>query len=125
MSDAIPSRAAKVWLPEGANRGLGRVEGGWRHEPDWDKIVMAEPGARCYSRGECRVILGRQPDSRRWHLSISCPDRNPTWEEIRDARYSLMPKQITVAMILPKPEDYLNVMEFCFHLHQIDEGAVD
>ena len=36
-----------------------------------------------------------------WHLSISTPSRNPTWEEIKQARYDLCPHDVTMAMILP------------------------
>lgn len=36
-----------------------------------------------------------------WHLSISHPSRYPTWDEIRDARYDLVPDGCTLAMLLP------------------------
>jgi hypothetical protein len=54
-----------------------------------------------------------------WHLSISHPTRNPTWEEIRDARYELLPDACTVGMLLPPKAEYVNVHPYCFHLHEV------
>jgi hypothetical protein len=53
------------------------------------------------------------------HASISTAYRNPTWEEIRAARYDHIPDDVTVGMILPPRSEYVNLHEFCFHLHQI------
>jgi hypothetical protein len=60
-----------------------------------------------------------------WHLSISHPDRYPTWDEVADARYEFCPASITMAMLLPPPERYLNLHEHVFHLWQIDDRRVD
>jgi len=54
-----------------------------------------------------------------WNLSISHPNRYPTWDEIHDARYQLLPNEITVAMILPPKKEYVNIHSNCFHLHEI------
>jgi hypothetical protein len=60
----------------------------------------------------------------RWHLSVSHPTRLPTWEEVKQLRYELMPKDKNMAMILPPEKDYVNIHEFCFHLFEIDfEGG--
>ena len=58
----------------------------------------------------------------RWHLSISCADRYPGWEEIKDARYSLLPLGLTFAQILPPPNEYTNIHRNCFHLWEIEDG---
>jgi hypothetical protein len=68
------------------------------------------------------------PARRGWHLSIShgvllpdgsaVPGRDPTWEEIKDARYRFTPPTVEMAMILPRPEHFVNVHATCFHLHQ-------
>ncbi|NPV81906.1 MAG: hypothetical protein HPY52_16870 [Firmicutes bacterium] len=81
--------------------------------------VNLEPGAQAYRYGPCLVIVGKSEDG--WHMSISHPDRYPTWDEIRDARYQFMPHDITVAMLLPPPEEYINIHENCFHLWQIED----
>lgn len=80
---------------------------------------------KAFFYGPCRVFVGREPlgpgGGLRWHLSISHPTRYPTWDEIKGARYKLMPKEITVAMMLPPPEQYVNVHENCFHLHEVEQ----
>jgi len=54
-----------------------------------------------------------------WHLSISHPIRYPTFDEIRDVRYKYLPNEITVAMLFPPKEEYVNLHPNCFHLWQI------
>jgi len=78
-----------------------------------------EPGARAYRLGECLVFVGVSEDG--WHLSISHPSRYPTWDEIKAARYQLTPHNITMAMILPPPNEYVNIHENCFHLWQVED----
>jgi len=56
-----------------------------------------------------------------WHMSISHPSRYPTWNEIRDARYELLPDDCTMAMLLPPKAEYVNLHPNCFHLHEILE----
>ena len=67
--------------------------------------------------GECYIIVSI--DDGKWHLSISHPNRYPTWDEIKKARYKFMPKDITAAMFLPPEKEYINVHPNCFHLWQI------
>jgi hypothetical protein len=67
--------------------------------------------------GECLVMVSYEPNG--WHLSISHQSRNPTWEEIRNARYELVPDNVTMAMLLPPKAEYVNVHKFCFHLYQL------
>lgn len=78
-----------------------------------------EPRARAYKFGECLVITGVSEQG--WHMSISHPTRYPTWDEIRDARYALVPDEVTMAMLLPPRSEYVNVHENCFHLWQVAE----
>ena len=86
----------------------------WKPRPDWPSMLEC---LKWYSWGNCRVLVGQEPQG--WHLSISCPNRNPTWEEIKQARYDLLPHDVTMAMILPPTSEYINIHNFCFHLHQI------
>lgn len=80
-------------------------------------------GHTAYEKGECKIIVSRElmDNELRWHLSISCQNRLPTWEELRDARYALLPDDVTMVMILPPKKDYVNVHDYCFHLHEIIE----
>lgn len=73
-----------------------------------------------YTKGPCRVILSgpQERESIGWHFSISCADRNPTWEEQRDARYELIPDGVYMVQILPLKSEYVNIHKFCFHWYQ-------
>jgi hypothetical protein len=55
----------------------------------------------------------------RWHLSIAHPNRYPTWDEIREARYALVPDSVVMAMLLPPKGQYVNVHPNCFHLWEV------
>lgn len=72
---------------------------------------------------DCRIMVGREPigpkGEMEWHLSISCADRYPTWDEIKWARYEFIPDSITVGMILPPKEEYINIHPNCFHLNEL------
>ena len=56
-----------------------------------------------------------------WHLSIAHQHRYPTWDEIADVRYALVPEDVTMAMLLPPPDEYVNAHDYCFHLWQIED----
>ncbi len=62
----------------------------------------------------------RSIDDGKWHLSISHPDRYPTLDEIKNIRYRLLPNEITVGILLPPKEEYVNIHKNCFHLWQVD-----
>lgn len=68
-----------------------------------------------------RVFAGKEPGIG-WHMSISHPDRYPTWHEIRDARYKFCPDDIEMVMHLPPRSAYVNVHQNCFHLHELKES---
>jgi hypothetical protein len=81
-----------------------------------------EPGTRGFRMGACRILLSRQKVG--WHMSISHPTRLPTWEEVRDARYELIPDEVTMALLLPPRDEYVNVHEFCLQLYQVPADYV-
>lgn len=76
--------------------------------------------------GHLSVIVGIEPKG--WHLSISHrtnemrprPGRYPTWDEIADARYQFVPNEVTMAMLLPPRQEYVNLHATTFHLHQVE-----
>jgi len=79
---------------------------------------------KAWSKGDLRIWITRDlynSGSVRWHMSISTKTRYPTWDEIRDARYALMPDDITMAMLLPPKSEYVNLHPNCFHLHEIPQ----
>jgi len=98
--------------------------------------VMHLPGqhAAFVSESGCTIIAAHEPakaapadiwlpegKERVFHMSISHADRYPTWDEVADARYELIPDDVTMAMLLPPREQYVNVDEHCFHLWQISD----
>jgi hypothetical protein len=56
-----------------------------------------------------------------WHVSVAHAHRYPTWDELADIRYELIPDDVTMAMLLPPIDDYVNAHDFCFHLWQIED----
>ncbi len=78
---------------------------------------LLEPGSRAFRMGPCQIIVSKQRAG--WHLSVSRPDRLPTWEEVRDARYELVPDEATMALLLPPKSEYVNVYNFCLQMYEI------
>lgn len=79
---------------------------------------------KAFAKGDLRIWITRdryKSGEVRWHMSISTATRYPVWDEIRDARYALMPNNITMAMMLPPQQEYVNLHPNCFHLHEIVE----
>jgi hypothetical protein len=77
-----------------------------------------EPDCRAYRMGHCTVFLGTIP-GQGLHMSIAHPTRYPSWDEVADARYALIPDEVTMAMVLPPSAQYVNLHPNCFHLHQL------
>lgn len=84
-------------------------------------------GLRRFSMGEATILISRDPagvnGERLWHLTISCPDRHPTWDEIKTARYRLLPADATFGMLLPPSEFYVNVpaQDHVFQLWEVTD----
>jgi hypothetical protein len=105
---------------------LARVKShGWEEiplPPQADRN-LTDNGVKAYRKGACACFVGHEPrpgaPGLHWHLSISCRDRYPTWEEIHDARYCLLPMGLTFAQILPPLNEYINIHPNCFHLWEI------
>ena len=76
---------------------------------------------RAFQRDSIRCLV--TIDNGLWHISISAPDRYPTWDEIADARYDLCPDEITMAMFLPPKSEYVNLHPTTFHLHEVSDDA--
>lgn len=102
----------------------------WRQVPA-TAVVQAMVGQAMYwqrdlSDGHLMLIVAYETGG--WHMSIShrrdslsgpVPGRNPTWKEIRDARYKFLPDGITMAMLLPPRSEYVNVHSTTFHLYEV------
>jgi len=61
-----------------------------------------------------------------WHVSVSCKNRYPTWEEIKAAWYELVPgaEERTGAIQLPKKVEYVNLHGNCFHVYELTEAEM-
>jgi len=81
-------------------------------------IPGVEPLIRNYTMGRLLILVGFDP-AVGWHLSISHPSRYPSWDEIKKARYELLPSDLTFGLILPPEGEYVNIHPFCFHLYEI------
>lgn len=87
---------------------------------EFPKIGIAEvDNAKAYASGGLRVLVSIDGPDKRWHLSISHPNRYPTWDEIKQARYDLTPNHVTMAQLLPPKEEYVNLHPNTFHLHEV------
>ena len=86
------------------------------------KLIGLDPvtGAHAFVDGPCRVLLSGSAEREQigWHFSISCTDRNPTWEEQKAARYQLIPDDVHMVSIMPPKAQYVNRHKFCFHWHE-------
>ena len=98
---------------------------GWREIEPTTPMRFFAPHTKAYVKGGSRVLIGHEDRNGkpRWHLSISRADRYPGWDEIRDARYSLVPLGICMAMLLPPPNEYVDIHPNCFHLWEIDDAG--
>jgi hypothetical protein len=74
---------------------------------------------RYYTLGECHVIDTVRPDGRR-QLSISHPTRYVNWDEIAEARYRILPRIDTMALLLPPIHRYINAFPNCFILVEVE-----
>ena len=54
------------------------------------------------------------------HLSISRAKQYPNWDDIVQTKEVIM-GDIDTMMILPKKIDYINVMNYCFHIWETPE----
>ena len=77
------------------------------------------PGCRCYAFGEVRIITSRaEEDNDKLHVSISCSDRFPTWDEITEIKNLLAPELFMVQVLAPK-KHHVNIHPNCFHLWEV------
>lgn len=100
-------RQLGVWRPVEGIAGLTA----WQKDvPDGHLTVL-------YARegGEFHMSISHRRESR----SGIVPGRNPTWSEIKEARYRFCPGDVVMAMLLPPLTEYVNVHETTFHLWEI------
>jgi hypothetical protein len=70
--------------------------------------------------GECSVLVTLDND-KLLHLSVAHADRDPTWNEISQARYRCLPDNVWMAMYLPPRSEYVNLHRYCFQMTQVEK----
>jgi hypothetical protein len=70
---------------------------------------------RYWLLGDCTVIVTRGEQDG-WHLSIAHHSRYPTWDEISQARYRLLPNDLWFCLYMPPPGNYVNLHKNCFQV---------
>jgi hypothetical protein len=71
----------------------------------------------CYT-GERGLFIIHTLDAGKHHISISTNNRQPSWKEIKEVKYQLLP-DLEMAVILPPECEYVNIHEYCFHIYQL------
>jgi hypothetical protein len=117
----------------------GTVEHGFRERPieeqrvpyeliqRWEQMGLDPSTLRYFTMRPCDILIGREPAGANgellWHLTISTPSRHPTWDEIKIARYRLLPDDICIGMLLPPSQFYVNVesQDHVFQLWEITD----
>jgi hypothetical protein len=86
-------------------------------------------GTKAYRMGECGIFVSQEPLDlvfpRRWHLSISCQRRYPTWDEIGRARDSLLPDDVFMCVPFPPRAHWMSIHPNCFHLWQFRDDNLE
>lgn len=67
--------------------------------------------------GQFHVIVSI--DDGLWHMSISHPRRDLSYEELKTARYRFVPHSVNMAMLFPPPEQFVNFHEHCFQFWEV------
>jgi hypothetical protein len=82
--------------------------------------MMLEPGTTFWrTPDDLNVFVSQQGVNKRWHLSISRPNRLPSWLEVSAVRYRFVPDDVTMGLCMPSKTQYINIHEFCFLLHEV------
>ena len=107
-------------------RGLGRGHGSNTpnlpiiREKQMPPLPGLQPGSKYYKMGRCKIILSPPFRGHGWHMSISRDDHYPSWDEVAHAWYSLVSDadERTGLMILPPHDQYIDIHNFCFQVHE-------
>jgi hypothetical protein len=110
------------------------VSSGW-DQVDAPQIVelWAEqyPGVEpptLYRRGMLQALVGREPVDPdgvdvRWHISISRPDRLPSWDDVVSAAHDLRPGVVFVIGVPPRSW-WVNIHRYTLHLYETRDAML-
>lgn len=61
--------------------------------------------------------ISETKDGEFWiHLSVSRPDRLPSWDELKKVKNEFLGEDVEAYQVLPKKKDYVNAHPHCLHL---------
>jgi hypothetical protein len=94
-----------------------------RRPKEWALLAGMPAIGTWYARGDLKACVALEAGL--WHMSISHPRRYPSWDEITNAWYRLVPdaENIEGSMLLPRAADYVNLHQNCFHVWQLKKGV--
>ena len=88
----------------------------------------SDPGVNWgyFERGVLRIIssgdCNGNPESKGWeHVSVSCTNRCPTWEEMCKVKDMFWRDDETVIEFHPRKESYVKAHPYCLHLWKMAE----
>lgn len=74
---------------------------------------------RCDDGLRCIATIDPGPHGDLLHVSISYRDHLPDWDTVRLVKDAFFGDDIDAMMVLPRKEDYVNAMPYCFHINQM------
>jgi len=77
-----------------------------------------------YNEGQIVIVDDEiKSDGKRWrHLSMSCANRVPTWEELQKCKELFLGVESKAVMVLPPRSEYVNLNSRVLHLFVCLEG---
>ena len=103
----------------------------------WRQIMAPSPEQKAYESachdGLLFAIISRDKTDKGllWHMSVSWDSnakysRCPNWDELKHAKYTLVPADVAMVLIFPrKSAEYVNVHETTLHLWESTEQGID
>jgi hypothetical protein len=96
---------------------------------NWNKVKnsFAEKAASFYEHKliplRVMVSISTVKDGSEWyHLSVSRPNRLPTWQELMKAKLEFLGPHVEAYQVLPAESDYVNLHPNCLHLWSPVDG---
>lgn len=84
--------------------------------PYWLKPFEHPLGGRWWKSGPTQLVTHLSTDDGKLHMSVSHPDRYPTWDEIITIWRWLAGTEVEGVIVLPRGQDYVNFHNNCFHV---------
>lgn len=87
----------------------------------WKQIVAPLPENQTvyeHKLIQLRVIISISDlkDGSKWfHISVSRPDRCPSWDELMKIKNEFLGEEREAYQVLPKKSDHVNICGYCLH----------